>query len=262
MESNIIEQDKTSTNIDNDNLELNSTLKLNQAPYYPPPQPVYYPNENNEMPPIQTPNYPVNNYNQQFIQPTPPPVYNAPLGVKVEQNISYIPHKSITQPQTNIFLIKVIKDSIFSFSIPFLFAFFFLSIGIIFFIFQNTVGLFCFLLIIFLLIIFLGIYNCLELNNKYELILGDSHLTVINKAFCCRQRISIYNKSDLIGFDMRSRIDEYHGKRGRLITVNVYDFILLLRDGRQEKLITAAVSIFTREETNYLLYYVNDYIKH
>lgn len=256
MNSNIIENDQTSTNI-----ELNSTLQLNQDPYYPPQQPVYYPNQDNQIPQNQTQNYPVNYNNQNFIQPTTPPVYNAPLGVKVEQNISYIPHKSITQPQTNIFLIKIIHDSIFHFSVPFLFGLVFLCIGTIFFITINSIGAFCLLLILFILLIFLGIYNCLELNNKYELILEDSHLTIINKAFCCRQRISIYNKSDLIGFDMRSRIEERKGRRGHLYKVNVYDFILLLRDGKQEKIITAAVSIFTKEETNYLLYYINDYIK-
>lgn len=258
MDSNIIELDKTDNN---DKLEYNSTLKMNQESYNPPPQPLYDLNQNNQIPQNQIQNYPENNYNQQFIQPTPPPVYNAPLGVKVEQNISYLPHKSITQPHTNIFLIKIIKDSIFSFSIPFLVAFFFLAIGTFFFITNKNIGLFCFLLIIFALIIFLGIYNCLELNNKYELILDDSHLTVINKAYCCRKNISLYDKNDLIGFNMRSRIEEYPGKRGKIIKVNVYDFILLLRNGRSEKIITAPISIFTKEETNYLLYYVNEYIK-
>ena len=261
MDSNIIDQDKTSTNYENDNLELNPALKINQDTYYPPPQPIYYPNENNQMPQNQPINYPVNNYNQQFIQPTPPPVYNPPLGVKVEQNISYIPHKSISQPQTNIYLIKINKRPLYYYCLPFLLAIFFLFIGLICLITGKSLGAFCFLSIIVFLTILLGIYNCLELNYKFELILGDSHLTVINKSFCCRQRISIYNKNELIGFDIRSRIEERHIKGGRTVKVNVYDFILLFRNGRNEKIITADVSLFTREETNYLLYYINDYIK-
>ena len=247
MDSNNIEQNKTLTNLDNDNLELNNS----------PPESLYYPNQNNQISQNQT----QNNFDQYFIQPTPTPVYNAPLGVNVEQNISYIPHKSITQPKTNIFLIKIIKSTIFSFIVPFLFAFFFLGIGTFFLFTKQSIGLFCFTLIILILVIILVIYNSLELNNKYEIILGDSHLKVINKAYCCRQRIHIYNKNDLIGFDMRRRIDEYQGKRSRIMKGIVYDFFLLLRNGKSQTIITAEVSLFTKEEINYLLYYVNDYIK-
>ena len=94
--------------------------------------------------------------------------------------ISHIPHKSIYQPQNNIFLIKIIQNSLFCFSLPFLFAFIILAIGLFFLIIKRNIELSCFLLVISLLITFFGIYNCLELDNKYELILEDSLLTVIN----------------------------------------------------------------------------------
>ena len=260
MDSNIIDQDKTSSNIDSDNTELNPSLKLNQESYYPPPQPIYYQNQAYQMPPDQTLNYPVNNYNQQYMQPTPLGAYNPPFDVKFDQNFSNIPHKSIFQPHTNMLLIKLVHEPTFSYIIPIIIGFLFLGIGTIFLI-KGEIGVFCIPLFVFLLIVFLVIYKCLELDYKYELIFGDSLLTVINKALCCRQRTSVFNKSDLIGFDIKSRTDQRKGRRGHIIIVDVYDFILLLRDGRNEKIITAPVSIFTKEEINYLLYYVNDYIK-
>ena len=233
-----------------------------QVPYYPPQQESYI-NQNNQIPQNQAinQNYPVNNYPQQIPQPTPPPVYNAPLGVHVEQNISQIPHKSIAQPQKNIFSIKRPNDSTFYYMIPFLVAIFFFLIGIIFYVIKDSFGLLIFLIIISLLMVFLGLYNCLELNKKYEIILGEDIFTVINKAFCYRQRISIYPKNELIGFDMKMRNEERHGRRGRVYNVNVYDFIILLKNGRNEKLFSFEVVNFTKEETNYLLYYVNNYIK-
>ena len=117
MDSKIIEQDTTSSmnsDIPTNYPPINSSIEMNQyppnqyqEPYYPPPQQPYI-NQNYQIPQNQAinQNYPVNNYPQQILQLTPPPVYNAPLGVQVEQNISQIPHTIITQPQKNIFSIK------------------------------------------------------------------------------------------------------------------------------------------------------------
>ena len=272
MDSKIIEQDTISSmnsDIPTNYPPISSSTEMNQyppnqyqEPYYPPPQQPYL-NQNYQIPQNQAinQNYPVNNYPQQIPQPTPPPVYNAPLGVQVEQNISQIPHKSITQPQTNVFLIKRIYESLFYYTVPFFGAIFFILLGIIFFVTSDSFASLIFLTLLALLIMLLGLCNCVKLDHEYELILGDDNFTIINKAFCCRKRISIYQKNELMGFDMKMRNEERHGRGGRVYHVDVYDFILLFKNGRNEKFFSYEVAHFTKEETNYLLYYVNNYIR-
>ena len=64
-----------------------------------------------------------------------------------------------------------------------------------------------------------------------------------------------------MGFDMKMRNEERHGRGGRVYHVDEYDFILLFKNGRNEKFFSYEVANFTKEETNYLLYYVNNYIR-
>ena len=144
---------------------------------------------------------------------------------------------------------------------PFFVAIFLILLGMIFYFTGDSFGLLIFLIIFALFTMFLGLYNCLKLDNEYELILGDVNFTVINKAFCCRKRISIYQKNELMGLDMKMRNEKRRGRRGRVYHVDVYDFILLFKNGRNEKFFSYEVAHFTKEETNYLLYYVNNYIR-
>ena len=244
-----------------------SSLQINQYPlnqYQSPDYPPEYQNQNNQISQNQAimQNYPVNNKPQQFIQ-APPSLYNNnPVNVQDEQNFSLIPHKGIIRPQINKFLIKRHYDSIYSCIMALIFGSLVSLVGLMCYIYGNNLIIFCSLLFFGLfIIIIIGYYNFIQLNKKYEIIFEDNYIKVINKAaYCCRRKVSIYQRNELIEYSFKSRFEVHRRRRRKSLKIEVYDFFLKLKSGKKEKIMTAEASLFTEEETDYLYYYANNYI--
>ena len=111
---------------------------------------------------------------------------------------------------------------------------------------------FPFLLGIFILGAFLCYMGFLSFFRKYNdvyFIMDSNNLIVIKKELC-RKKTHIYNPGELI------RIDFNHNE-------NNYSLVIVVKNGNNDNIfnIKAFVPIFTNEEIDYFLYYINTHIQ-
>ena len=92
------------------------------------------------------------------------------------------------------------------------------------------------------------------LDNEIEILLEDDHITITRKAACCRKKITVYSKNQLIKLDLEEK--EVEDK----INFKVYYVYLILNDSSKELLFMGNSERYTIEEIRYLLFCVNNHI--
>ena len=248
---------------------------LNENPpskpnYYPPPQNIpqnYAPPQVTNPPaqpvasvgtPLQYNNsptapfqqgIPVNNYPQMGGVPQPIPQYNN----RYQQytNINQISHKGITQVDENTFYITT--GCCFKL-FPYIFTLFggvFISIWV----FAGSIipglcGIF---------FAFLGICMFFTLYNNIYFVMGPNSLTVMKKA-ACRKKTKIYNAGEL------QRVEFNYNYSSTSIDSNAthnYKLVVIPTNGKEDTLFEVGSSsrVFTNEEIEYFLYYINNHIQ-
>ncbi len=231
--------------VDQNNLVSNSgqtdtSLGVNQYPpgqfqtqYYNPEKP-FYENQNNLYPSTNAcqPSYQFGNV----------------------QNIAELPHKSIYQPSPNFFSIQAGDSFVSNYVITVIFSLVFLS-GIIVAILSLMNPLIPFIMIAFsFYMLFFSIFPFFTTDNKYEISLEDTYITIIGKAACCRKKVRVFSKNQLIRLDLEE--EEVKDK----INLKFLRVFLIFNEGPRELLFSGNSEKYTIEEIRYLLFYVNNHI--
>lgn len=215
-------------------------------------------NQNEEIPHTMQ-SLPETNQNSQNQPQSSPPVYNPPLGVNVEQNISQIPHKNITQPHKNLFVIYtgiVSKLQAFSFLIVGCLLLICSPLSIVIKI-KDYVAM-CFAFLGLGCVFFgIGIHYLLKLSYLVNLELGDNYLIAQKKSICCKNKVTNYQKGDLIRLEFTHKTQKKEND-----TIHYYKLFLILKGDKKKRLFhtNSKSNMFTEEEIKYLLYYINNHI--
>ena len=233
-------------------------------------QPLYHPSQDNILPPQQ--GLPVDSYppqNQNSIK-IPNIIQTKALQYQAQyenyKNISEIPHKGIYQVDENTFYIS--KGCFFKI---FPFILFFLGVGLAsfsFFITNNNQNSFLgpsfFMLIFGITFALVGFILFFKMYNCIYFIKGPNSLTVMKKSIFGKKTRN-YNPNELIRIDF---LYNYSNDSRPAIGVNEdfvhhYNLIILPRNGKKDTIfsIQSNSRIFTPEEIEYFLYYINTHIQ-
>ena len=237
---------------------------LNEIPpsqpnYYAPPQvtnppaqpvasvetPIQY---NNNTPPFLQ-GIPVNNYPQMGGVPQPITQYNN--AYQQYTNINQINHKGISQVDENTFYITT--GCCFKL-FPYIFTLFGLGFIALWIIVDNFIpGIFG---IIFTL---LGICMFFNLYNNIYFVMGPNSLTVMKKA-ACRKKTNIYNAGELQRVEFNYN---YSSKSYDSNPTHNYKLVVFPTNGKEDNIFEVGSSsrVFTSEEIEYFLYYINNHIQ-
>ncbi len=230
-----------------------------QNQYYPPPdlnspvQPVPsvgVPLQSNI--PVGTPvqqGIPVNNYPQPVIVPQPVIQYNNTY--QQYNNVSQINHKGVYQVDENTFYVST--GCCFK-----LFPFIFGLVGLGLFVFGIYKG-------VVVAIIFgaifaaAGLYMFFFMYNSIYFIMGPNTLTIMKKA-TCRKKTNIYNPGELERIEFNYRYTYEGNDRGY---THKYTLIVVPTNGDVDNIFEVGSSnrLFTIEEMEYFLYYINTHIQ-
>ena len=236
------------------------------------PQPVYPPPQAQGMPvpapqispqPVYPPQgVPQTNYPPQYppqvggvpvqVQPVQP-VYNAQY--QNYNNISQIRHKGVFQPDENTFYIET---GCVSKSMPYILTIFGIFLLVIPFFNMSSNLMFAFF--IGAIFLFSGLISCCKLYNKIYFIMGPNTLTVMKKANCGKQT-KIYNPGELMRVEFNYNYAYSSSMHGGGYTHN-YTLIAFPTNGPADQIFSYGSSnpIFTVEEMEYFLYYINTHI--
>ena len=166
-------------------------------------------------------------------------------------NINQINHKGISQVDENTFYITT--GCCFK-----LFPYIFILFGsafIAFWILDGSIipGLFG------ILFAFLGICMFFNLFNNIYFVMGPNSLIVMKKA-ACRKKTQIYNAGELQRVEFNySYSSRRHGKNPS----HNYKLVVFPTNGKEDFIFEVGSSsrIFTNEEIEYFLYYINNHIQ-
>ena len=260
------------------NQDYPSPQDLNVPPQnqdYPPPQDLNVPPQNMYYPPPQDPNspvqpvpsvgvplqsnipvgtpvqqgIPVNNYPQPIVVPQPVIQYNNTY--QQYNNVSQINHKGVFQVDENTFYVNTgCCFKIF----PFIFIF--AGLGLIALAVYKGEGYIYFFGVLFSA---LGIYALFFSYTSVYFIMGPNTLTTMKKAVCRRKTI-IYNPGELQRIEFNHRYTRDVGERRY---THKYSLIVVPTNGDVDNIFSVGSSqrLFTPEEIDYFLYYINTHIQ-
>jgi len=95
------------------------------------------------------------------------------------------------------------------------------------------------------------IYSFFTTDNKFEISLEDTYVTIIGKATCCRKKVRVFSKNQLIRLDLEE--EEFKDFK-------IFKVFLIFKEGTKKLLFIGNSEKYTIEELRYLLFYVNNHI--
>ena len=245
------------------NQDYPSPQDLNVPPqnqYYPPPQDLNSPVQpipSVSVPlqsniPVGTPvqqGIPVNNYPQPGVVPQPVIQYNNIY--QQYNNISQINHKGVYQVDENTFYVST--GCCFK-----LFPFVFGLVGLGTLVFGIYIAQ-VFLIIFGAIFAAVGIYLFFFMYNNIYFIMGPNTLTIMKKA-TCRKKTNIYNPGELERIEFNYR---YTLEAGDRRYTHKYTLIVVPTNGDVDNIfeVRSSIRVFTIEEMEYFLYYINTHIQ-
>ena len=230
-------------------------------PYYPPVQTqgMAVPPQISPQPVYTQPGIPQTNYPPQVgvavpVQVQPQPVYKTEY--QNYSNVSQISHKGVFQPDPNTFYIST--GCCFKF-MPFIMT----GFGILFIFISyliDGIGM-VFLFFFGLLFTIIGFVSCCTMYNNIYFIMGPNTLTVTKKAMCCK-KTRIYNPGELQRVEFNYNYSYSHSDHGGGYMHN-YSLKVVPTTGNIDQIFSVGSSnpVFTLEEIDYFLYYINTHIQ-
>ena len=234
--------------------------------YYPPPQPNQIPSQN--ILPAQ-PYYPPPATGP-IPQGYPPNIYSTQPGAVIVQaqpvykteyqqysNISQIRHKGIYQVDENTFYIST--GCCFK-----LFPILFFCVGLFLLllpVYQIGEGNNFVVSIVGLIFFVVGIVLFFKMYNNIYFIMGPNTLTVMKKAICGK-KTTMYNPGELQRVEFNYNYSYSHSSNGGGYMHN-YSLIIVPTNGNVDNIFSVGSSspVFTTEEIDYFLYYINTHIQ-
>jgi hypothetical protein len=170
------------------------------------------------------------------------------------QNITDLPHKSIYQPSTNFFSIQagISYTSNYVLIVIFSLVILFCIIAMILLLMNPFIPFFIIMFSTYILIF--SICPLFSTDNIIEISLEDTYVTIIGKAACCKKKIRVFSKNQLIRLDFEE--EEVKNK----INFKIFRVFLIFNQGQKELLFIGNSEKYTIEEIRYLLFYVNNHI--
>ena len=112
-----------------------------------------------------------------------------------------------------------------------------------------------FLLFSLFMLIFI-IRDFFKLNYKIDIAFSDNNITIIENAYCCRKKLSMYQKGDIIKLDLVKEKIQLKKKKKLLDLFKVF----LVFKGDRRELFQCNENRLTEEDVKYLINYVNNRI--
>ena len=204
---------------------------------------------------------PLNNYSPQTQTNN-----NTPNNYQIYQNISEIPHWCIQQIDSNTFFIPLSFECCCDKFCPFIACFigFSLVIGYIFlsiFIMKSFWNP-CFIMLYFGIFIIIAGFCGFHQYQRVYFYLEQNSLKIVKKAICAK-KIKIYNTGELERVDFLYKYSYELDDDGDGSYIHHYDLIFVTKTGIVNKIFSRGETskIFTQEEIDYFLYYMNNHIQ-